>query len=662
MKGPKLRFGRDATPTGFAATATAFFDDLRPARIVRELLQNSIDAAADAREAVARVRFRVTMISPETVPDIRGYTKAFREAIQFGKKVGGGLSTPDQRIVNRISAALARLENDGDYMLAVMDNGVGLNDERMTAILGDGISNKSGSSAGSYGVGHFTAVPTSDLRYLLYGGVQSDGRRIAAGAAFIASRRGSGNLFAARGYLIKKLGTGKPGKVFEFIDVADIPSTLADDLHAVQKEWGHGTVIHIPAFNWFGDEEERWSLWSIVSKVAAYNFVVAIQRGELEIEVDEGSAYVEGDEQSIMRLDRDTIGDVLDSEADRRRAARGDSFFAGLRPSGAVAHSIYQVLIRGESRVVETEFGDVTVQLLGPSPTGSTRVDLVRNGMWITDSLRDLRRSDFADRQTFHALLMPEPLGELNRLIRKAEGPMHNELSFKHLDDKQERDSLRDGLRAIRDWIRDHVPEIGTEEYTPDDFLVVETGGAADGRGNQRFSVYGTPVVVQRANMSERILDVGGEPTDHDDDEDRPKPPSPPKPPRPKPEGPSRPLPFQSTVVPLGTEAHVVSLRCIEDAEEVSLSLRLHENVDATCDRIWPDQIVLISKFAFRDTGQTPRAVRDRDGREVRVYGLVAGQTYEMVVEHAAVDAAEGVGWGVALRVVLHRPQPSSDP
>jgi len=660
MTAPKLQFGPEVTPTGFAATATALFNDLRPARIVRELLQNSIDAAADAKERVARVRFRITVIGPGDVPDIEGYTHAYHEAVRFSQDTRG-LSTPDQQIVDRIEEALGRLADGGHYMLSIMDNGVGLDEKRMTAILGDGISNKSPAAAGSYGVGHFTAVPASDLRYLLYGGVQANGRRIAAGAAFIASRQGSPgseHLRAARGYLIKRFSGGQAGRAYEFIDRVDLPSALADDLIAVRREWRHGTVIHIPAFNYFRDE--GWWLWDIVSKVAAYNFVVAIQQGTLEIEVDEDA--IDTEKIGVQRLDRETIGDILDVEADRQRAARGDSFFAGLRPSGQVAHSIYQVLIRGESHVVETGFGDMAVQLLVPSPVGRTRVDLVRNGMWITDDLRDLNRSDFTDRETFHAVLMPEPKGELHRLIRKAEGPMHNELSTKHLDDKAEKEGLRDGLRTIRNWLRNHVPEIGNEEYTPDDFLVVETGGELDGQGSRRFSMYGTPVVVQRASMSERLLTAEGDPTNHDSgDENRPRRPSTPRLRPRKPEGPSRPLAFQSTVVPQGSSAHVVSLRCNEGVEEVSLSLRLHENVDATCDRIWSDQVVAISKFVFRGNGRTPRAATNDSGTELRMHGLVAGEMYEIVVEHEAMDT-EDLGGGSALQVVLHRAwQPPDD-
>lgn len=653
MAKPKLLFGPDVTQTGFSAASIAFSNDLNPARIIREILQNSMDAAVEANESPARVRFRVTNIGgPGEVPDIEGYTKAFRKAVRFAKKARGELSSPDQRVVEGIDNALSKLPNGNCYLLSIMDNGVGLDSGRMTAMLGDGATTKSGDATGSYGVGHFTAVPVSDLRYLLYGGVQSNGDRVASGCAFLASQRGQ-PLKSAKGLLVRRFRPQqRDGRVYDFIDPTDIPQLLADDLHKIRSEWGHGTVIHIPAFNYFGHEEE-WRLSEIVAPVAAYNFGAAICRGALVVEVDETAV---DEKVEVVTLDRTSIGELLEEHADQTRGVRADanSPLAGLRPAGQVAYAIYQVL-QDQPHEVTTSFGNAIVHFLSPSPTVNTRVDLFRRGMWITDKVRYLGSSDFADHQPFHAVLMPEPGSELHRLIRKAEGPMHNALSFKLLDDKHEKDNLQDALRMIADWIGGHVPRIGTEEYTPDDFLVVDTGGEADGKGTRHFSMYGTPVVVQKANVSERLLLPDGEPTNHQRDGKGRKG-NRNTPPRTSHEGPSRPLPFQSTVVPAGTGKHIVSLKCIEATEEVSLSLRLHENVDATCDRIWPDQIVYIQKFAFQGKGRVPQALRGPDRKEIRVHGLVAGETYQIEIEH---DGMVGPGGSAALRVVLQQPPTS---
>ena len=74
----------------------------------------------------------------------------------------------------------------------MLDNGVGLNEQRMNALLSDGLSVKEGGATGTYGNGHSTAIPASDLRYVLYGGVTADGQKTGAGHAVIASHLAEG--------------------------------------------------------------------------------------------------------------------------------------------------------------------------------------------------------------------------------------------------------------------------------------------------------------------------------------------------------------------------------------------------------------------------------------------------------------------------------------
>ena len=86
MTKAKLQFGPESRMSGFTALNTSSFNDLQPARIVRELLQNSLDAALDAGESTAIVCFRVSIIGNDDVPDLAGYKKALREAIRDNRK------------------------------------------------------------------------------------------------------------------------------------------------------------------------------------------------------------------------------------------------------------------------------------------------------------------------------------------------------------------------------------------------------------------------------------------------------------------------------------------------------------------------------------------------------------------------------------------------
>ena len=665
QESPKLKFGPTATMTGFTGYSTASFNNLPPARIVRELIQNSLDAATEAGEKTAVIRFRVSHIEGSDVPDLNGYERAFKSAVASHKKIGKGLSDAAQQVVGNITRALKLLKEEGHYSLSVLDNGIGLDEVRMTSFLGDGAGVKDTELSGSYGVGHFASIPASDLRYVLYGGVLEDGTRVASGTAILASRPGRRNPRAAQGYLVRRFLGGTNGSLYRFIERSTIPDIIDSDLDEIEHEWEHGTTIVIPAFNYFGRHNRRnLSLWDIVSKVAAYNFSVAIHQGHLVVEVDEALLDDDVDADCTQRLNKDTLGEVLELERQGVRRARRGSLFEGLRPSGQSAHAAYQTQTEGTLHAVHTAHGDISLRLLTPSPTGSVRVDLFRNGMWITDDIVGLRRSDFTNRQPFHAVLtLNSSEGkELHRLVRKAEGPMHDELARNRLT-PQERKRLDEAIEHVSDKIKEEIPEVGTDTYSPDDYLYVETGGDGQSSGRTQFSMWGTPVAVQRPRANQRVVvtDTGGGGPDDSANGRRGN----------RRRGGqgggssgvqtrrrnSRPLPLRSTSVPDGDGKHLIALESIQSFDEVLLSLRVDENTDATCDRVWPDEDVLLRSVNISARGAVaPNCQLEPGGRSIRISGLSAGETYQLELEYESPpELVAAVGTPV-FRVDLQRP------
>ena len=660
-----LKFGPTATMTGFTGYSTASFNNLPPARIVRELIQNSLDAATEAGEETAVIRFRVSHIEWSDVPDLNGYQRAFKSAVANHKKIGKGLSDAAQQVVGNITRALKLLKEEGHYSLSVLDNGIGLDEVRMTSLLGDGAGVKDTELSGSYGVGHFASIPASDLRYVLYGGVLEDGTRVASGTAILASRPGKRSPHAAQGYLVKGFLGGTNGGLYRFIERSTIPDIIDSDLDEIEDEWEHGTTIVIPAFNYFGRRNRRnLSLWNIASKVAAYNFNVAIHQGHLVVEVDERSLVGETETDSLQRLDKDTLGEVLELEQEGVRTARRGSLFEGLRPSGQSAYAAYQTQTEGALHSVHTAHGDISLRLLTPSPTGSVRVDLFRNGMWITDDIVGLRRSDFTNRQPFHAVLMLNSSEgkELHRLVRKAEGPMHDELAQNRLT-RQERKRLDQAIEQISDKIKEEIPEVGTDTYSPDDYLYVETGGDGPSSGRTQFSMWGTPVAVQRprANQSVLVTEPGGGGPDDPNGGRRGN----------RRRGgqgggssgvrtrrrSSRPLPFRSTSVPDGEGKQLIALEPTQSFDEVILSLRVDENTDATCDRVWPDEDVLLTSVNISAPGvAAPNCHLEPGGRAVRISGLAAGETYQLELEYESSPELVVAVETPVFRVDLQRP------
>ncbi len=650
-----LQFGTATSNDGFTSFNTAAFNDLPPARIVRELIQNSLDAAVDAGESTTKVLFQVDSVRRGDVPDLKGYTKAFKKAVAHQKRINNG-KLPDaaKEVANRIQSGLDSIKAGTATLLAVVDNGIGLDIKSMNALLADGASGKSTSASGSYGVGHLAPMVLSDIRYMLYGGLTSEGDRIVCGRTILASHPSKGKTKDAKGYLVNgfRNGLDEDGNLYDFLDAKDHPKLIAKYLDSLSEEHGHGCVVLLPAFNNFRSNGPK--LWEIVSKVAAYNFAPAIYQNKLAITVKEGP-------NNIQQLDEASLESILEKEQDRVRAARSDSLFASLRPSGQSAYSILRTLVGSKNQSVPVNAGNARINLLMSPLSGYTRIDLFRNGMWITDSIPDLSQADFTNRQPFHAVIAvdADDGDELHRLIRKAEGPMHDTLS-KSLLSGSEQKTLKRAIGDIATWINEQVPLIGTDEYTVDDFLLVNTGDDS-GIGNESFSFWGVPTAVSRRS-NVQLVPV---PTGDDDNGDvyiEPLRTSTGKGKRGSTQRrPVRPLLFRSAIVPDGDGKLAGSVVSTEDFPEAWLTIRVDENTDFTCDRVWQDEDVSLKSFRIVSTDSSTPPVHEiiEKGKFVKIQGIVANADYEIQVEYGVPPELTNIVERPVMRLEIHRPPPS---
>ena len=561
-----LQFG-PGSASGFTPSGIAGFSDLRPAAVVRELIQNSLDAAVEAKEETAVVRFRLAQVKSRSIPGMKGYRKAFISAVETQKDMGGGtLPSQAERVVGVMRKAVDRKDQD---ILTVLDNGIGLDKDRMTALLSDGISAKGGAATGTFGNGHSVAIPASDLRYVLYGGLTANGNRIGAGHAVIASQKIRGKKYqrSGDGFLVKGFREGS----YEYAEGSSLPALINESLDDIKKQFGHGTAVIISGFNNF---RESNPLWNMVSKAAACNFFPAIDEGRLVVQVED---IRPGRSSTPKRLDRSTLNAVLE---ENRNEKRSKAFLSGQK-----AFDAHDALSCGEPHVFRTKLGEIQVRIRERS-SGNPRVDLCRNGMWITDDKNiPGYYYRFQDRKPFHALLLLDAQsGErLHELVRNAEGPLHDKLDVKQRLAKPEERELRDAFKEIQEWLISVVPEIGSDSYSPDDFLALDFGEDGTG-GSARQSFWGNPVPVTRRDpgLSYDESSPGPGP--------RPPGPRPPNPPGPRPRPVLRPF-FQATCVPLGFNHRQFLLECQEGCKNAELRLYVDENVDATCDSLRRDQI-----------------------------------------------------------------------
>ena len=273
---PDLRFG-PGDVSGFTAASMAGFHDLTPAAVIRELLQNSRDAAREAGRDITIVRFEIEKHDLSLVPGIKSYKSAFERAVSDQKKLSRG-KLPDTA-TGIIRAMKECLESRECATLFVLDNGSGLDKNRMNGLLADGLSVKSDAGTGAIGNGHLTVLPASDLRYVLYGGRTKNGEIIGAGHAVLASHQRDGKRTSKDGFYVKDLEM----KLFEpyvFPENGEVPDYIKNKLGWIASNWkpGAGTVVAVPGFNGF---REDGNLWDMVSKAAACNFFAAFTEGRI---------------------------------------------------------------------------------------------------------------------------------------------------------------------------------------------------------------------------------------------------------------------------------------------------------------------------------------------------------------------------------------------
>ena len=602
----RLQFG-PGNSAGFTPAGIAAFSDLRPTAVVRELVQNAFDAAREAGQARAVVRFRLGTMHTDDIPDIDTYIEAFNAAIATQKEMGGVPAKADA-IVQTIDDTLLR---ERQSVLAVLDNGIGLDDRRMTALLSDGVSAKGSDASGTYGNGHSVAIPASDLRYLLYGSVLKDGDTICAGHAVLASHApiddSIQHLCSGDGFFIRCFLDGRDGKRFEFAKGDQIPSVIRTLLHDVQAETQHGSVVIIPAFNNFRNKKQ--SLWEMVAEATSSNFFQALVEGRLVVHVEDETDDSDTDRQT---LDSGNVAKVLIANSNKKRSK---AFL-----SGEKAYSAYQALKFGTPHSVRTSYGSLRINL-HDKPAGPPRVDLCRNGMWIADD-KGIPGFyyKFRDRRPFHALLLLDPNNEqLYRLVREAEGPLHDRFDLKSMREADRRD-LRAALSEIREWIMGNTDEIANTSFLADDHLKLDFGDS-DG------VFWGTPEAVgQRAPERRPVRSKGHRHHRNGEHKVRPS-------------GRSRRrrvAPFFSAVsVPVTADRRRIAITCHQECGQAALELSVDENIDSTCDRVVRDsvaEVVLMDVTIDGQQADESRLLR-RDGSIVGVRLGDLAKDQEVIVE-----------------------------
>lgn len=411
--------GAENGPTkGLNDSGVETFNGNKIGSLAREICQNSLDAkhprGTDGGEPVT-VEFKLFDTHRDEFPGLAAFRAKLSAMRTFWKK-----KENDQALgfLDKVDAALARPRlrwlRISDFHTTGL-TGVSSSDPDegnawLNLVKSSGVSQKTDSSGGSFGIGKFAAFSCSQLRTVFYATRTINGEEGFQGVAHLMSFREGRSLAFGSGYC------GRAGALQSLVWRSPDPSFMRDR---------PGTDIFIPALLGRNFKEE-------IVEAVLDGFLYAIWKNRLVVKISDGSST-----------------DQIDS-AWLERAEAEHAF-----PTDHLAFK-YDAMKTPENQWHKRAFGSGTVRLcLVAGPGRKSRIAMIRDpGMQI------FQKGYSGSALSFTGVLVVE--GDLNRELKEFENPQHTEWAIKRNPDKG--DLLRDIYAFCEEKLKELVKVLPGEE------------------------------------------------------------------------------------------------------------------------------------------------------------------------------------------------------
>lgn len=403
------------TVTGIGEASIETFKGSPYRSLSREICQNSMDARFDKNKPVV-IEFSCFSIESRKIPDYSTLKNAINSCLEFWTE------QKNRKTIDFFKKAKKVIENKSVSVLRISDyNTTGLlgsdkeyNTPWHNLVKAAGVSDKEGTSGGSFGIGKAAPFVCSDIRTLFY--ATRDVKELSAfqGIAKLVSFRENG-FFRDRDSITT--GTG-----YYSADKKNNPlrECRSIDPNYTRKEYG--TDIFVLGFR----KNEEWKS-EIISSLLE-DFLIAIFNNELVVVIDG------------MEINAKNLGGIIEQ----------------FKNTAPIAYNYYQVLTDEKAVKIQHEFaglGAIELRILVNQGLHRKVMMCRKNGMKIFDKANISGTIQFAG----ICILKDE---KINEYFRDMENPQHNAWEpERHSVDS--RSKAKSNISMLYRFVKESVLDVG---------------------------------------------------------------------------------------------------------------------------------------------------------------------------------------------------------